>query len=205
MLSFLFMTVSVLFLHFSLYSLPNIWKSIIYKSIHTYKLNMLLLTFCLNILSIYYLFIYLSMHFHTCIITAYTNNEINQKKSQNLNVIFSCRWGAILITYYDLYICPPNIILDLFRLLFIPYSLLWPSIHLFIHPLSIYHPYLYLSIISSICPYLYKSIYPTIYLYLHPFIYYLSISPSIYLLSIYISTRLISVSGSNSFSDKYSF
>ena len=50
--------------------------------------------------------------------SAYTNNEINWKESRNLFVIFR---GATHSIIDDLFICPPNIILDLFRLLDIPY------------------------------------------------------------------------------------
>ena len=54
---------------------------------------------------------------------AFTNNEIkSRKKSQNQYGIFSSRWGATLGKIDDVFICPPNIILDLFRLLAIPYS-----------------------------------------------------------------------------------
>ena len=49
--------------------------------------------------------------------------EINSGKNhETLHTIFSCRWGATFSKIDDLFICPPNIILDLFRLLAIPYS-----------------------------------------------------------------------------------
>ena len=43
--------------------------------------------------------------------SAYTNKEINSE-----------RWGATHRKIDDLSVCPQNIILDLFRLLVIPYS-----------------------------------------------------------------------------------
>ena len=46
---------------------------------------------------------------------AFTNNEIVEKKTQN-------QYGVTLGRIYDVFICPRNIILDLFRLLAIPYS-----------------------------------------------------------------------------------
>ena len=48
-----------------------------------------------------------------------SNNKIDFLKSRDIYVIFSCRWGA---TNSRRLFCPPNIILDLFRLLAIPYS-----------------------------------------------------------------------------------
>ena len=45
-----------------------------------------------------------------------------RKKTRNLYVISSCRWGATLKNIYNIFICHPNIILDLFRLLATPYS-----------------------------------------------------------------------------------
>ena len=56
---------------------------------------------------------------------AYTNNEINSEK--NLYMVFSCRWGAPHRKIDHLLICPPNIILDLFHLLVIPYTCLPPK------------------------------------------------------------------------------
>ena len=52
---------------------------------------------------------------------AYTNNEINSKKKRQPIRIFSCSWDAHS-RIDDLSICPPHIILYLFRLLAIPYS-----------------------------------------------------------------------------------
>ena len=52
---------------------------------------------------------------------AYTNNEINSWKNQETDTWFS----AVVVSlgrFDNLYICPPNIILNLFRLLAIPYS-----------------------------------------------------------------------------------
>ena len=44
--------------------------------------------------------------------------------------VFSCRSGATYSKIDDLSICPPNIILDLMRLLVIPYTLLAPYIEI---------------------------------------------------------------------------
>ena len=54
--------------------------------------------------------------------TASTYNEINSEKITKPIRVFICRWGATHRKIEDLSICPPNIILDLFCLLFIPYS-----------------------------------------------------------------------------------
>ena len=48
--------------------------------------------------------------------------KLIRKKSQNLYVVFSCRWGATHRKIDDLSVCPPKIILDLFPLLVIPYT-----------------------------------------------------------------------------------
>ena len=48
--------------------------------------------------------------------------KLIRKKLPNLYVFFSCRWGATHRKIDDLSICPPNIHLDLFCLLVIPYS-----------------------------------------------------------------------------------
>ena len=54
---------------------------------------------------------------------AYTNNEINSEINHETYTCFSAVVaGATHRTIDELYICPPNIILELFRLLVIPYS-----------------------------------------------------------------------------------
>ena len=48
--------------------------------------------------------------------------KIIRKKNTKPIRVFSCRVGSTHSRIDDLYICPPNIILDLFRLLVISYS-----------------------------------------------------------------------------------
>ena len=71
---------------------------------------------------------------------------------------FTCHWGA---TLKDLFSCPPNIILDLFRLLAILYSCNL-SIYLFINPFRYHYPSIYPFICLSI--FIHSSSYPSIYL-----------------------------------------
>ena len=61
----------------------------------------------------------LSLKLNRYLIAAYTNNENISKKSQNLFVVFCCRWGVTYSKIDDLYIW---IILDVFHLLVIPYT-----------------------------------------------------------------------------------
>ena len=67
-----------------------------------------------------------------CAKPAYTNNELIQKKSRNLYLFFSCRWGATHRKIDDPSIYPPIIILDLFRLLVLPYF--WREAWTFFQP-----------------------------------------------------------------------
>ncbi len=55
------------------------------------------------------------------IFSAYTNNEINSEKNKKPIRAFQLSLGATHRKVDDLSICPPNIILDLFRLLVISY------------------------------------------------------------------------------------
>ena len=53
---------------------------------------------------------------------AYANYEINLGINHETYVFFSCRWWTTHSKIDNLSICPPNIFLDLFPFLLIPYS-----------------------------------------------------------------------------------
>ena len=74
---------------------------------------------------------------------SYTNNKINWKIMKPTR-IFNCRCGETNSKIDDLSICPPNIILDLFLLLVIPYSCIeqltdWKHILFLFYPLYNYY------------------------------------------------------------------